>query len=114
MAKYENIVSIAKMLSEGTVSELSKKVAAAERTAGDILKRLAELDNARLAKRAEEERIAREAAAAEEAAVKKTEERVIEEVQPEPEVVEEKVVITEEPVKEEVKTGKAVEEKPVA
>lgn len=60
MAKYENIVSIAKMLSEGTVSELSKKVAAAERTAGDILKRLAELDNARLAKRAEEERIARE------------------------------------------------------
>ena len=114
MAKYENIVSIAKMLSEGTVSELSKKVAAAERTAGDILKRLAELDNARLAKRAEEGRIAREAAAAEEAAAKKTEERVIEEVQPEPEVVEEKVVITEEPVKEEVKTEKAAEEKPVA
>lgn len=70
MAKYENIVNIAKMLSEGTFGELSKKVSAAERTAAEILKKLSELDNARAAKRAEEERLAREAVAAEEAAAK--------------------------------------------
>lgn len=70
MAKYENIVNIAKMLSEGTFGELSKKVSSAERTAAEILKKLSELDNARAAKRAEEERLAREAVAAEEAAAK--------------------------------------------
>ncbi len=70
MAKYENILNIAKMLSEGTFGELSKKVSATERAAAEILKKLSELDNARMAKRAEEERLAREAVAAEEAALK--------------------------------------------
>lgn len=70
MAKYENILNIAKMLSEGTFGELSKKVSATERAAAEILRKLSELDNARIAKRAEEERLAREAVAAEEAALK--------------------------------------------
>lgn len=71
MAKYENILTIDKLLKEGTINELSKKVSTAERTAADILKRFNELDNARKAAiRAEDERIAREAAAAEEAANK--------------------------------------------
>ncbi|MGN1060592.1 MAG: translation initiation factor IF-2 [Candidatus Coproplasma sp.] len=62
MAKnYENIVNISKVLSDGTANELLKKVSSAEKTVGDILKRLNELDNARIAKRAEEERIAKEA-----------------------------------------------------
>lgn len=65
MAKnYENIVNIAKMLSEGTMGELTKKVSSAEKKAAEILKKLAELDNARIAKRAEEEELARAAAAA--------------------------------------------------
>ena len=70
MAKYENIVNIAKMLSDGTFGELSKKISATERAAAEILRKLSELDNARIAKRAEEERLAREAVAAEEAAMK--------------------------------------------
>ncbi|MCM1545662.1 MAG: translation initiation factor IF-2 [Clostridiales bacterium] len=70
MAKYENILTIDKILKEGTINELSKKVSSAERTAADILKRFNELENARKAMRAEEERLAREAAAAEEAAAK--------------------------------------------
>ena len=70
MAKYENILSIDKILKEGTLGELSKKVSSAERTAADILKRFNELENARKAMRAEDERLAREAAAAEEAAAK--------------------------------------------
>lgn len=70
MAKYENIVTIEKILKEGTLGELSKKVSTVERTAADILKRFNELDSARKAMRAEDERLAREAAAAEEAAAK--------------------------------------------
>ncbi len=69
MAKYENIVAIDKILKEGTIGELSKKVSAAERTAADILKRFNEIENTRRAAiRAEDERLAREALAAEEAA----------------------------------------------
>lgn len=69
MAKnYENIVNISKMLSEGKATELSKKVSSAEKTVGEILKRLSELDNARIAKRAEEQRLAREAEEAAKAA----------------------------------------------
>ncbi len=65
MAKnYENIVNISKMLSDGKAADFSKKVSSAEKTVGEILKRLAELDNARIAKCAEEDRIAREAEAA--------------------------------------------------
>ncbi|MGN0812033.1 MAG: translation initiation factor IF-2 [Candidatus Coproplasma sp.] len=66
MAKnYENIVNISKVLSDGTANDLIKKVASAEKTVSDILKRLTELDNARIAKRAEEERIAKEETAQE-------------------------------------------------
>lgn len=79
MAKnYENIVNISKMLSDGKVADFSKKVSSVEKTVGEILKRLAELDNARIAKRAEEERIAREAEAA-----AKTEQQAVAEKQPE-------------------------------
>ncbi|MDE7087534.1 MAG: translation initiation factor IF-2 N-terminal domain-containing protein, partial [Clostridia bacterium] len=70
MAKYENTVTISKMLADGAFADLNKKVSSAERAASDILKKLAEMENARNLKRAEEERIAREAEAAEEAAVK--------------------------------------------
>ncbi len=104
MAKnYENIVNIAKMLSEGTVSELSKKVSAAERTAADILKKLSELEAARLAeKRAEEERRAREAAEQEQAA------KAIEATPaPEKQTVEENKTAAEE---NKEKPGEAVEE----
>ena len=68
MAKYESIVYISKLLQDGTINDLSKKISTAERTAADISKRLAELESARIAKRAEAERLARETAAAEEAA----------------------------------------------
>lgn len=113
MAKYENIVTIDKFLKEGTITELSKKVSSAERTAADILKRINELDNARIAKRAEEDRLAREAAVAEEAAAKAVAEQEsakVEEVQPEAEKVEKPA-----PVKEEVpEPAKKEVEKPVA
>ena len=70
MAKYENTVTISKMLAEGAFSDLSKKVASAERAASEILKKLVGMDGERKAKQAEEERLAREAAAAEEIAAK--------------------------------------------
>lgn len=66
MAKnYENVANISKVLSDGTVNDLVKKVSSAEKTVGDILKRLTELSNARNAKRAEEERNAKEESAVE-------------------------------------------------
>ncbi|MDE6690475.1 MAG: translation initiation factor IF-2, partial [Clostridia bacterium] len=82
MAKYENILTIDKILKEGTINELSKKVSTAERTAADILKRFNELENTRKAARAEDERIAREAAAAEEAAAKAEAKAAAEEAKP--------------------------------
>lgn len=88
MAKYENIVNISKMLAEGSFSELSKKVSSAEKAAGEIIKRLTELENARQAKRAEEEKIAREAAAAAEEATRvKTAETEAPDAQPDVEEV---------------------------
>ena len=80
---YENIKNVAKILSEGTATELLKKVSATERAAADILKRLSEMENAINAKRAEEERSAREAAA--KAAAKEAEP----EPKPEPQIKEE-------------------------
>jgi len=71
MAKksYDNILSLSKKLAAGTATELAKKVVIAERQTAELLKRLAELDAARtLAKKAEEERIAREAEASKNAA----------------------------------------------
>ena len=99
--KYNNIVNITKMLDDGIVSELSKKVSAAERTASELVKKLAELDNTLQAKRVEEERAAREAAAAEVAAekiqqveeakpveIKKEPEETVKEAEPEQPVAE--------------------------
>ncbi len=66
--KYENIENIVKLISDGAISELSKKVVAAERTAADVLKKLNGVEAARLQAKLEEERLAAEKAAAEEAA----------------------------------------------
>ncbi|MDE7163073.1 MAG: translation initiation factor IF-2 [Clostridia bacterium] len=109
------------MLSEGTFGELSKKVSASERAAAEILKKLSELDNARIAKRAEEERLAREAVAAEEAALKaetakesKASERAPEEKQAEPAAEVKTVEVVEsaeEPAKKQAQPVKEQEEK---
>ena len=66
--KYENIENIGKLISDGLVSELIKKVSSAEKSASDILKKLSELENAKLAKKIEEERLAAEKLAEERAA----------------------------------------------
>lgn len=66
--KYENIENIGKLITDGLVSELVKKVAIAEKTASDILKKLSELENAKLAKKIEEEKLAAEKLAEERAA----------------------------------------------
>ncbi len=66
--KFENIENIGKLITDGLVSELIKKVGAAEKSASEILKKLAELENARLAKKIEAERLAAEKLAEERAA----------------------------------------------
>ena len=112
MAKnYENIVNISKMLSDGTANELIKQVSSAEKSVGDILKRLTELDNARIAKRTEEERVAKEEAAAQ---VQPVEVEAPAEVTPvvvEVPVTEEIKPVEEEPEKREEKVEKAEETK---
>ncbi len=72
--KYENIENIGKLISDGTVAELSKKIGSAEKQAVDILKKLSDLENAKLAKKIEEERLAAEKLAAEEAVRREAEE----------------------------------------
>lgn len=72
--KYENIENIGKLISGGAVAELSKKIGSAEKQAADILKKLSDLENAKLAKKIEEERLAAEKLAAEEAARRAAEE----------------------------------------
>ena len=66
--KYENIENIGKLITDGLVAELMKKVGTAEKSASDILKKLSDLENAKLAKRIEEERLAAEKLAEERAA----------------------------------------------
>lgn len=66
--KFENIENIGKLISDGLIAELSKKISVAEKRTTDILKKLSELENAKLAKRLEEERLEAERLAAEEAA----------------------------------------------
>ncbi len=66
--KFENIENIGKLITDGLVSELIKKVSTAEKSASEILKKLAELENAKLAKKIEEERLAAEKLAEERAA----------------------------------------------
>ncbi|MBD5632064.1 MAG: translation initiation factor IF-2 [Clostridia bacterium] len=66
--KYENIENIGKLLKEGGVIELSKKLSSAEKEASDILKKLNDMEAAIQAKKLEEERAAALKAAEEEAA----------------------------------------------
>ena len=107
--KYENIENIGKLISDGAVSELSKKITAAERAASDVLKKLNEFEAAKLQAKLEEERIAAEKAAAEEAAKRAAEEKAREELKKEQApVVEEK---TEAPVSEQ-KNQPVKEQKP--
>lgn len=105
MAKrYEDIENILKLITDGAIGDLSKKISAAEKQASEILKNLLELEKARLAKKAEEERIAAEKAAEEEAARKALEKR-----EKEPEV---KEVAVEEEKPEPREEVKEVKEKP--
>ncbi len=68
MAKYENSEKLGKLLTDGTITELTKRVSLIEKTAFDVIKKLTELDNARTVKRLEEERAEREKLEAEKAA----------------------------------------------
>lgn len=112
MAKnYENIVNISKMLSDGTANELIKQVSSAEKSVGDILKRLTELDNARIAKRTEEERVAKEEAAAQVQPVEVEAPAEVTPVEVEVPVTEEIKPVEEEPEKREEKVEKAEETK---
>lgn len=62
MAKYENAENIGKLLSDGTLSELGKKVNTSERRVSEILKKLSDIESAvQAAKKQEEERARAEA-----------------------------------------------------
>lgn len=63
--KYENIENISKLISGGAVAELGKKVAAAEKSATDILKKLNDMEAAIRQKKLEEEQAAARKAAEE-------------------------------------------------
>ena len=101
MAKYESIVNLAKMLSEGSAEDLLKKIQQAERRANDVLKRLTDLDSAISAKRAEEARLAREA-----------EERAVKQEVEEPVVSEEEIDESPVAVVEETETAQLQKEEP--
>ena len=77
--KYENIENIGKLISSGAFSELSKKLSTAERTASEVLKKLNEIETAKLQAKIEEERIAAEKIATEEAARLAAEQKELEE-----------------------------------
>ncbi len=79
--KYENIENIGKLIKGGSIDELSKKVSAAEKQAAEILKKLSELENAKLAKKLAEEKLAAEKLAAEEAARREAEAKAKEEAE---------------------------------
>lgn len=84
--KYENIEEIGKLITDGKIAELSKKVSGAEKDVAEILKKLSDLENAKQLKKQEEERIAAEKLAAEQAAIAKAsaeQEKAVEEVKPE-------------------------------
>jgi len=65
MAKYENVEKISELLGENGLGEVMKKLSATEKSLSDVLKNLSVL---------EEEKVARDAAAAAEAALKAEEE----------------------------------------
>ena len=64
--KYENIENIGKMISGGVIAEFNKKVASAEKTTQEILKKLSDLGNAQAAKKLEDELVAQQKKLAEE------------------------------------------------
>ncbi len=66
--KYQNIRLLSKLISDGGTSDLLKKVSEADKIVSDILKKLNDLEAARLAAKLEEERLSAEKAAEEEAA----------------------------------------------
>ena len=118
MAKYENIENIGK-LKEGLLSQLSKRISGAEKSASEILKKLNDMESLARQKKAEEE-LAKKAAAeleqkaAEQPAVE--EQPVKSEPAPAPAPAPAPVVAEEKPVKaEEVveAPAPAVEEQPV-
>ncbi len=114
MAKYENIENIGK-LKEGLLSQLSKRISGAEKSASEILKKLNDMESLARQKKAEEE-LAKKAAA--ELEQKAAEQPAVEEqpVKSEPAPAPAPVVAEEKPVKaEEVveAAAPAVEEQPV-
>ena len=129
MAKYENAENIVKLVADGKINELSKKVSAAEKTAYEVLKRLSDLNSERLAKIAEEEKAAAELAEANKAQQVKSQtvKEVPEEkpVEPSAEVVENipevqevkneeaESAVTEQPVVEKKAEEKPQPEKPL-
>ncbi len=116
MAKYENIENIGK-LKEGLLSQLSKRISGAEKSASEILKKLNDMESLARQKKAEEE-LAKKAAA--ELEQKAAEQPAVEEQpvksEPAPAPAPAPVVAEEKPVKaEEVveAPAPAVEEQPV-
>ena len=77
--KYETIEKISELIKGGPVAELSKKVAGAEKSASDILKKLNDIEAAIKQKKLEEEKAAAEALAAEEAKKREAELKALEE-----------------------------------
>jgi translation initiation factor IF-2 len=60
--KYENIEKIGKLISDGSVSNLNRKIGQAEKNVSDILKKLSDIESAKVAKKQEEDRVAAEKA----------------------------------------------------
>ena len=78
--KYENLENATKIVSGGNLSDLSKRIAAAEKKAADVMKKLNDVEAARLQARLEaEQRAAAEQAAAEQAAKAEAEKKAAEE-----------------------------------
>lgn len=111
MAKYENIENISKMLSDGSFTELTKKISSVEKSAYDVIKRLSALEADMAARQAEEKEQENAAPQPEEVAEKQPEPAVEKvepvesktaEVKPE-EKPEEKTEVTSAPEKAEAK-----------
>ena len=76
--KYESIEKISELIQGGPISVLSKKVAGAEKSANDILKKLNDIETAIKQKKLEEEQAAAAALAAEEAKKREAELKALE------------------------------------
>ncbi len=114
--KYETIENIGKLISGGAVAELTKKVAGAEKSVSDILKKLNDIEAAVKQRKRDEEQAAAIKAAEEEAAAQKAaqpspvEEQPAEPVAEKPEKEVAKAEISEQPsAPEEVKVEREKE-----